>query len=772
MTIQGGIEIQVAGTVQGVGFRPFVHRLAREEGLTGWVRNGPGGVAVAAFGPEDALNRFRQRLISEAPPLARVDRIACRPLDGPAPAGFTIAGSASGTTGTAIAPDAAVCRACLAEMHDPAARRHRYPFLNCTHCGPRFSIVEGLPYDRERTAMRAFPLCAACRAEFEDPPDRRFHAQVIACPACGPRLWLEDTAGRRLGEDQAALAQAIDRLTRGQIVAIKGLGGFHLACRATDGAAILRLRARKARPAKPFALMVRDAEVAARHVVLDAAGLELLCGPEAPIVLAERRRDGDLPDALAPGLNRIGVMLPYTPLHALLLAPFDEPLVMTSGNPGQDPQITDTAEARERLACFADVLLLHDRGIVNRVDDSLVQTGAAGPQVLRRARGLAPAPIPVPSGLAERHPPALAIGGDIKTAFAIAKAGSLVLSQHIGDLANARTRDDLERQIDLYCRLYGLRSRLVAIDRHPGYVGSRLGRALAAAWEADIVEVDHHHAHAASCMVQHGLEPDTRVLALVQDGLGFGPDGTLWGAELLCCDLRSAERLATLKPAALPGGDRAAIEPWRNLLARLHALDRSPAEWPSPLAQTLRGRPVETLCRAMEAGVNAPPASSAGRLFDAVAAALGLCPGGQSYEGEAAMRLQALAEDWIRCHGAPDGYPFAIAGGPLTTVDPAPLWDAIADDLARGAPGLVAARFHVGWAEAWAGIAGGFSGRAGAPKTVVLSGGVFCNRLLSDLLSRKLSAKGLRVLQHASVPANDGGLAIGQLAIALALGGR
>lgn len=769
---RGGIEIHVAGTVQGVGFRPFVHRLAREEGLTGWVRNDPGGVGVAAFGPEAALDRFRRRLVLEAPPLARVDRIACRPLDGPAPDGFTIAGSASGAVDTAIAPDAAVCQACLAEMRDPTARRHRYPFLNCTHCGPRFSVVEGLPYDRERSAMRHFPLCAACRVEFEDPPDRRFHAQAIACPACGPRLWLEDAAGRRLGEGAAALAEAIDRLRGGEIVAIKGLGGFHLACRAADEVAILRLRERKARPSKPFALMVRDWAVAARHVVLDAAGLDLLSGPVAPILLAERRPDGGLPDALAPGLDRIGVMLPYTPLHALLLAPFDEPLVMTSGNPGQDPQITDTAEARARLTGFADVLLLHDRGIVNRVDDSVVQIGAAGPQVLRRARGLAPAPLPVPAGLASGHPTALAIGGDVKTAFAIAKAGSLVLSQHIGDLANARTRDDLERQIDLYCRLYDLRPRLIAVDRHPGYAGSRLGRALAAAWEAEVVEIDHHHAHAASCMVEHGLEPDARVLAMVQDGLGFGPDGTLWGAELLFCDVRRAERLATLRPAALPGGDRASVEPWRNLLARLHALDRSPARWPPALARALRGRPVETPCRAIETRVNAPAASSAGRLFDAVAAALDLCPDGQSYEGEAAMRLQAGAEDWIRRHGEPDGYPFSIVEGPLTMVDPAPLWDAVADDLARGAPGLVAARFHVGWAKTWARIAGDVSGRPGAPKTIVLSGGVFCNRLLSDLLSRKLAAMGLRVLQHASVPANDGGLAIGQLAIALARAGR
>ena len=767
-----GAAFVVQGVVQGVGFRPFVQRLATAERLVGWVRNAADGVHIAVYGDEAGIARFRHRLAAEAPPLARIDRVSEGPVGEPAPAGFTILGSVAGEVRTGIVPDAATCADCRRELFDPADRRHRYPFLNCTNCGPRFSIVEGLPYDRANTAMAGFAMCEECAAEYRDPADRRFHAQPTACPACGPAVWLERAGeGVVLAGGDAAIVAVRAQLARGEICAIKGIGGFHLACSAVDEVAVRRLRRLKRRRAKPLALMVRDLAVAERYCRLEGGERALLSSAAAPIVLAAIRRDAALPAEIAPGLDRLGLMLPHAPLHLLLMEGLETPLVMTSGNEHGEPQATGNDQARSDLARLADMLLLHDRRIVNRVDDSVVQVLGQRPQVLRRGRGFAPRPLPLPPGFMRRHPAVVALGGDIKNAFAVAKGGRVVLSQHIGDLSGLRARADLEATLGLYLELQKVAPDLVVADPHPGYRASRVAREVAERHVVPLVEVAHHHAHAAACMAEHGLQlGHPPVLALVQDGIGWGEDGALWGAELLACDYRRARRLATLRPTALPGGDRAALEPWRNLVAQLAAAHPDVAAWPDVYRRRLEGRPVETLTAAIRAGMNAPPASSAGRLFDAVAAALGIVAGRQDYEGEAAMRLEALAEHWVRAHGRPSGYRFAVAreeDGPAV-VDPAPLWTAIAQDLQAGAtPPLVAARFHSGWAWVWAALAGTAPAAVAEP-VIVLSGGVFQNRLLASMLASDLEVAGWRVLQHQDVPANDGGLAFGQVVIALA----
>ena len=792
----------VSGLVQGVGFRPFVYRLAREERLTGDVRNTADGVVIRAWGAPAALARFRNRLAAELPPLAAIEAIGERPLAAadPPPA-FEIVASEPGHGRAAITPDAAVCADCRRELFDPADRRHRYPFINSIPCGPRFSIVEGLPYDRPRTAMRAFAMCADCAREYADPADRRHHAEPIACPACGPRLWLEGAAaGARLAEGEAALAAAVRLLRDGAIVAVKGLGGFHLAVRADDADAVARLRARKRRPAKPFALMVRDLAVAGRIAEVSDAARRALTSAAAPIVLLPARLPqptnevvparGPLPAygsvpvrgwligagplaGVAPGLGSVGVMLPYTPLHVLLLEAFDVPLVMTSANRTGEPQVTELAAARERLAGVADAYLAHDRPIANRVDDSLVQIVAGGRrQVLRRARGLAPRPIRLPDGFGNGHPAVLALGGDIKSVFGMARGGEIVLSQHIGDLDNPVAAADLRRTLALTAELIGFSAERIVADPHPAYRSNRMAQELAAAREVPLDFVLHHHAHAASCMVEHGLPLDhPPILALALDGLGLGEDGALWGAELLGADYRTARRLGGLAPTALLGGDRAALEPWRNLVARLgDAFGDDVSAWPAPFRDRLAGKPVATLLAARRAGINAPPASSAGRLFDAVAAAVGLCADRQDYEGEAAMRLQAAAETVVAANGADRPYALALtcAAGDIV-LDPAPLWLAIAGDLAAAVPaGIIAARFHAGLADGLRALVAAVRTAGASSDVVALTGGTFQNALLARLVRETLQADGLSVIEHGEVPANDGGLAVGQAAIAIA----
>lgn len=765
------IELRVRGTVQGVGFRPFVSRLADKIGLAGDVRNTSDGVLIRLFGRPEMVDDFTRLLEEKRPIGARIDSVERREISEDGPEGFRILASIETSPKTAIAADAAMCWECRRELFDPADRRYRYPFLNCTQCGPRYAIQQGVPYDRVRTTMHSFAMCDDCRAEYQNPIDRRFHAEATACPNCGPRLWLEVPSNPIIeSRGDGAISDALDRLKRGEIVAIKGLGGLHLACRAFDLGAIETLRLRKCRPRKPFALMVRDCEVASSFVNLSSVAIKALESAEAPIVLSPLKHDITLPPAVAPGLDRVGIMLPYTPLHALLFENLEEPLVMTSGNIRGEPQVIDNDVARRDLAAIADAFLMHDRSIASRVDDSLVQIAGDQVQILRRGRGYAPRPIALPSNFPADHADVLAMGGDIKNAIAFAHHGSLTLSPFVGNLDQAKTFDDLHDLIDATIDRLDCRPSIVAIDSHPTYRSSELGRGLAQRWQATPLTVQHHHAHAAACMVEHGLPLDhPPIAAIVLDGLGMGEAGALWGGEILLSDYRSFQRIASLKPAPLLGGDKAAREPWRNLIAQLLVAFGASEQWPLPFKELLETRPIDLLTNAWRVGLNVPDCTSAGRLFDAVAAALEPAPDQQEYEGEAAMGLQALASKWLSDNVPPLGYELTICQDKsgFVQIDPAPLWSELAQDLlAMKAPGEIAVRFHTGLAKAF--VRALLKHMPPSLSAVALSGGVCQNALLADLMRELLSDAGFTVLEARELPANDGGLAIGQAIIALA----
>ncbi|MDF2235648.1 carbamoyltransferase HypF [Albimonas sp. CAU 1670] len=745
-------RIRVRGQVQGVGFRPFVWQLARRMGIVGEVLNDPEGVLILATGP--ALDAFETALRAEAPPLARVDAVESAPHAFAAPpADFRIAPSRGAGAETRVAPDAATCPACLDEIRSPG-RRQGYAFTNCTHCGPRFTILKSLPYDRAKTTMAAFPMCAACRAEYEDPADRRFHAQPIACPACGPRLTLEAEGAEVPGDPIAETARL---LREGRIVAIKALGGFHLACDATNAQALATLRARKRRPAKPFALMA-PLETVRRHSHVSDPEAELLLDPAAPVVLLSILGGTltPLPEAVAPGMSSLGWMLPATPLHHLLLDAFDGPLVMTSGNLSGEPQAIGDDEARTTLGAIADAFLLHDREIARRLDDGVATLTALGPMTLRRARGRAPGTLPLPPGF-ERAPQTVAYGGQLKSAICLTKNGQALLSHHLGDLDDALTWDEFLKADADHAALFDHRPALVACDRHPDFRASRHAAARAEAAALPLAEIQHHHAHLAACLGENAHPLDgPPVAGIVLDGLGLGEDGTVWGGEILLGGYRHAERIAHLRPAPLPGGDGAQREPWRNLLMRL---DQAGME--DVADDLLSAHPIALLRQAAARGVNAPLSSSAGRLFDAFAAALGLVEGAQSYEGEAAMRLEALARRTPAEAARP--YPFALADA---RIDPAPMFEAwLGDRETAASPAAMAMRFHAGLARAFAAPARELveSGRACA---VALTGGCFQNALLLELTAKAL--EGLPLMVHRAVPANDGGLAFGQALVAMA----
>lgn len=738
-----GRLIRVRGQVQGVGFRPFVWGVARREGLVGHVLNDAEGVLVAVAGAPDALERMERALVEEIPPLARIDAVEAVAwhLPDPAPTGFSIAASGPQGAKTRVTPDAATCLACAAEIFEAGARRSGYAFTNCTHCGPRFTILHALPYDRGQTTMAPFVMCPACRAEYEDPGDRRFHAQPIACPACGPRLWYEEGGGAVAGD---AVALAAARLRAGGIVAIKGLGGFHLACDATDSAAVASLRARKRRPAKPLALMA-SGEVLARYAEPTPQEWSLLREPAAPIVLIANR--GVLPEGIAPGQGALGWMLPYTPLHHLLIEAVGRPLVMTSGNLSGEPQVIGNDEARDKLGGFADGFVMHDRDIARRLDDSVERVTPAGPTVLRRARGRVPGTLPLPEGF-DDAPQVLAMGGQMKAAICLTKNGQALLGHHLGELDEALTWQAYRQALTDYAGLFDHRPDLVAVDLHPGYRATQAGEAMG----LPLVRVQHHHAHLAAVLGEnHWPLGGGPVAGIILDGLGYGADGTIWGGELLLGDYRGFERVGWLQPAPLAGGDAANREPWRNLLVRLDAAGLG------DLADTmLPDAPRAVLRSAIVAGVNSPLSSSAGRLFDAFAAALGIVPARMSYEGEAGMALEALAE----AGGPVAPYPVAQDGA---GIDPAPMFRAWAE--AGEPPAIAAARFHETLAAAFAARARDLV-ETGRAEAVALSGGVMQNAVLQGALLRHL--EGLPVLLHHAVPANDGGLALGQALIAAA----
>ncbi|MDE2562421.1 MAG: carbamoyltransferase HypF [Sphingomonadales bacterium] len=752
------LTIRVRGQVQGVGYRPFVWQLARRLGLRGDVSNDAQGVLIHVAGPDQALGQFVRALAGEAPPLAHVAGVEPAPGAPVAASDFTITESHGGHSRTGITADAATCPACLAEVRDPAERRNGYAFTNCTHCGPRLTIVEAVPYDRANTSMKAFPMCEACAAEYRDPADRRFHAQPIACPDCGPRLWLE---GGNEGDPIAGTARL---LRAGKIVAIKGLGGFHLACIARDAGAVAELRRRKARDAKPLALMVASVEQARSICDVTDEAAALLSSSAAPIVLLPWT-DRLLPRALAPDQDHLGVMLAYTPLHHLLLDAIGEPLVMTSGNRSDEPQAIANAEARERLAGLADFWLMHDREIVNRVDDSVMALDARGPMVLRRARGMAPDPVTLPEGLAS-DVPILAMGGELKATFCLLRGREAVLSQHIGDLEDAAALADYRRMLDLFGQLYDFTPELIAVDAHPDYLSTRLGRRMGAELGVPVVAVAHHHAHMAACLAEHGVAPGEEALALACDGLGLGTEGTLWGGEVLRGSYASVERIAALPAVALPGGARAMRQPWRNLVAHLmHAFGPDWREVAAPLTAHLPdAESVSVIEQAIARGLNSPRCSSAGRLFDAVAAALGVHPLSIGHEGQAAMALECLAR---RHMAACEGYPLdAPEAGDVARASLGGLWRGIAGDVAQGTdPGVIAARFHHSFSDIMAALPGD-----AAPGTrIALSGGTFQNRVVREGMAARLEARGLVPLVHHKVPAGDGGLSLGQSAVAAAL---
>lgn len=745
--------IAIEGVVQGVGFRPFVYRLARRHHLAGSVRNARRGVVIEVEGPAADLAGFLAALPA-APAPARPERLEVAwTAPRRAAAAFVIEESRPEGRPGLLPPDLAPCPACLAELEDPADRRHRYAFLNCSACGPRFTVVRGLPYDRARTTMAAFAMCPACRAEYADPGDRRFHAEPTACPRCGPRLALTDAAGRpRPAADPVAAAAA--GLAAGAIVAVKGVGGYHLAGDAASPEAVAELRRRKGREARPLAVMVADLEAARRLAEVSEAEAALLASPARPIVLLARRPGAALAPAVAPGLREVGLMLPSTPLHHLLLAAAGRPLVMTSGNRSDEPIACDDGDARARLGAIADLFLAHDRPIEARCDDSVVRVAAGAPLLLRRSRGWVPLPVRLP------HPaprPVLAVGGDLKAVFALAREGEAFLSQHLGDLGDELSWRAYGEAVARWRRRLDLEPAVVAHDLHPGY------RSTAWALGLDGVErvgVQHHHAHVASCLADNGV--DGPVIGVAWDGTGWGPGGRVWGGEFLVADLAGFARVGHLAEFPLPGGEAAVREPWRAAAALLAAA-YGPAATGLDLDAVRRFDRAgwRVLARAVERGVNAPLTSSAGRLFDAVASLLGLRDR-VTFEAQAAMELEALADG-----EADRPYPVAVreADGLLVVDTPAVVRGVVEDLLAAEPPARIAARFHATLAEALAAACAAVRRRTGLSR-VALSGGCFQNaRLLAAAVGR-LEAGGFEVLRHRQVPPGDGGLALGQAAVA------
>ncbi|MEA2305198.1 MAG: hydrogenase maturation protein HypF [Solirubrobacteraceae bacterium] len=747
------VAVRVDGVVQGVGFRPYVFRLAEEHGLAGFVHNDTRGVVVEVEGPPDAIERFLAALPAQAPPLARVEQVRARDVAPRGGGAFEIRHSdASGAAQALVSPDSATCAACLAELRDPADRRHRYPFINCTNCGPRFTIVRDVPYDRPLTTMAGFAMCPACQAEYDDPRDRRFHAQPNACPACGPRTRLLDGDGAALA-DGDAVAAAAGLLRDGAILAVKGLGGYHLACRADDEAAVTALRARKHREDRPFALMAADLDAARALARLGPADETLLASAARPIVLAPRRRDAPVAAAVAPGTRELGVMLPYAPLHHLLVQDAATTLVLTSGNVSDEPIAYRDEDALERLSPIADAFLVHDRPIHVRTDDSVVRSVGGRPMALRRSRGLVPESLRLP---ARARRPVLACGAELKSTFCLAKGDRAWIGHHIGDLRNAATLAAYGEGIAHFERLFDVHPEVVAHDLHPDYL------ATAHALERDGVElvgVQHHHAHLAACLAEHGRDPDELAVGAIYDGAGLGSDGTVWGGEILTGDLRGFTRSGALLAVRLPGGDRAAREPWRMACAWLVATSGPEPEIPRALAGRVDGEAWRAIARMADTGFAAPVTTSMGRLFDAAAALCGLRTHA-TYEGQAAIELEAAADPSAR--GA---YPIAVHDGVL---DARPAILALTADVRAGVPvAVVATRFHRAVAGATAQACAAAASAAGT-EIVVLSGGVFQNRLLLDDAARRLEQLGLRVLVPERVPPNDGGISYGQAAVAAA----
>ena len=747
-------RLRVAGVVQGVGFRPHVYNLARRLGLAGFVLNDGAGVVVELEGPPAAIDEFVTQLQAAPPPRARLDALAEEEVTPAGEDAFVIKESVPGEAQTLVSPDLATCGDCLDELLEPADRRYRYPFINCTNCGPRFTIIRGVPYDRPKTTMASFEMCPACRAEYDDPGNRRFHAQPNACGACGPALVLWDAEGNPL-ETEDPLGDAKQLLFDGRVVAVKGLGGYHLACDATSAEAVEKLRARKYREDKPFAVMARDVAVARRYCEMSDDELELLTSEKRPIVLLRKREPCHLPDAIAPQNRYLGVMLPYTPLHHLLFDDDVEILVMTSGNRADEPIAYRDDKVVEHLAGIADYYLTHDRAIGRRVDDSVTRVFRGREYAVRRSRGY----VPLPLELGRTYKTSvLAVGAELKNTFCMTKGSQAFVSHHVGDLENVATLEAFEEGIAHFREMFDVEPAAVARDLHPDYLASRY----AVASGLPEVVVQHHHGHVASVLADAGYY-EGKVIGVAFDGAGLGDDGAVWGGEFLVADLAGYERAAHLKYVPLPGGDAAAREPWRMALAWLRELYGDDAlRRPLPFLDDIPEGRREMVLEAAAKGVNAPPTSSMGRLFDAVAALAGL-RNFVNYEGQAALEF----EQQVACEE--DGaYEFSYDDGKPLVIDAAPVIEAVVADVRAGtAPGAIAARFHNAVAAMAADVASRLRDEYGL-SAVALGGGCFQNITLLRKLVPTLEGAGFNVLIHERVPTNDGGLSLGQAAAALA----
>ena len=745
--------------VQGVGFRPHVHRVAMQHGVTGWVRNESGEVSIFAEGSERRLRSFVAALGREWPVMARVDRVEIEAVSPEGLSAFRIVESE--TTGAAplpVSPDVAMCDRCQSELFDPSDRRYRYPFITCTDCGPRYTVIEEMPYDRERTSMAVFRQCEACRAEYRDPGDRRYHSETNSCPECGPRVWLEVGKGRH--EGVRALEEAARLLASGRIVALRGLGGFHLAASAADENAVLRLRRRKGRDAKPLAVMVATLADAAKLVALDEESERLLTSPARPIVLLPRLPGAPLAPSVAPGLTETGVMLAYTPLHRLLLEESSGALVMTSGNRSDEPIATGVNEARSRLRGIADAFLQHDREIVSRYDDSVIRPGPEGPVFLRRSRGYAPLPLRLPMKLPT---PLLAVGAHLKNTFTLARGETAHVSQHIGDLETLETLGHFHESLGRFRSLFRVDPRLVVHDLHPGYLSTRVAEELAAEMEIEHCwSVQHHHAHVAAVAAEHGWTAP--LVGLAFDGVGYGDDGRIWGGETLVADLSGYRRVGRLRYAPMPGGDLAARTPWRAALGygSLAGLDTS---WVREVLADVDGDDGQAATWQIETKTNAPLTSSMGRLFDAAAAILGVRRVAR-YEGQAAMELEAAAGPGSGTSDLP--FPLLADGEGGWIMDPVPLLAALAEGRRSGRPTAeLAGAFHDTVAETATELAARVA-EAESLSVVALSGGVFQNSRLRTAVRELLEERGLMVLVPRLLSPNDGAISYGQAAVAAA----
>jgi hydrogenase maturation protein HypF len=768
--------IHITGVVQGVGFRPFVYNLATDLDLVGWVLNSSSGVEIEAIGPPGVLETFVERLESDAPPLARIESVAVERIEAsgvelPNPDGFAIRHSeAKPGDFQPISPDIAICDDCLRELFDPDDRRYHYPFINCTNCGPRFTIIKDIPYDRPKTTMAPFKMCPDCQAEYDDPTNRRFHAQPNACPVCGPRVWLVSDPESDVRRKEAdAVRQTRELLKSGGVVAVKGLGGFHLACDATNPRAVDKLRERKGRVDKPFALMAFDLEMVQQFCHVGADEQQLLTSRERPIVLLRERADSLIAPSVAPGNEDLGVMLPYTPLHYLLLEPsdgFPPALVMTSGNYSEEPIATGNEEAGERLGELADAFLLHDREIHARCDDSVTRVFEGKELPVRRSRGYAPYPIHLPFAVDQ----VLAVGAELKNTFCLTRDRYGFLSQHVGDMENYETLRFFEQMVEQLARTFRIDPEIVACDMHPGYLASKYAQRLVSGSSNDLgldtsnlrlIETQHHHAQVASCMAEHGLTGERAVIGVAFDGTGYGTDGAIWGGEFLVMDYASFRRAAHLKYVPLPGGDAAILRPYRTALAHLWAAG---VDWDEDLPSVAAASPEERtiLVQQLERRVNTVQTSSSGRLFDAVSSLAGVRQE-INYEAQAAIELETLVNEDVN-----EVYEFALE----KAIDSAPLIRAVVSDVKSGVPsGVIAAKFHNGMAAMIHDVCV-YVREESDLNEVVLSGGVFQNVALLERVLPLLRTSGFTVYTHHLVPPNDGGLSLGQAMIAAVKAGR